>query len=300
MLLNESFCSLNKRGGQRGSNRGQWDTNRKAIFEINCQFHSACIPEDSHSFFYLLWKCNIRLYLGGFSISIFFILIFFFFILPGFRLSMCFFACKSCTQSLTFREIGQNVARLNTKFKRNIPHSSDSSIWFCLVKARRDWNSPIKINLKLIMAQSEGPDSSCLYVLQTPLFALSILTRAVFQPERRNDLNTSLQSNKQQLYQAHIDWDYLFIGITLRQKFLTTLNTRHIISHFRDDQMRSPCACGWAKSDQIMIRNTNLSIHRLRSKKYCFIQSIIKQNQFVLDNSITCIMTYVLRICMLT
>lgn len=30
------------------------------------------------------------------------------------------------------------------------------------------------------MAWSEGPDSSCSYVLQTPLFALSILTGAVF------------------------------------------------------------------------------------------------------------------------
>lgn len=35
------------------------------------------------------------------------------------------------------------------------------SFWLCLVKARRDWNSPIKINLKWILAPSEGPDRTC-------------------------------------------------------------------------------------------------------------------------------------------
>lgn len=64
-------------------------------------------------------------------------------------------ANASLTGSLTFKEIlGQNVARLNTKFKEIFPIRANPrpSIWFCLVKARRDWNSPIKINLKLIMA----------------------------------------------------------------------------------------------------------------------------------------------------
>lgn len=159
MLLNEPLFSLNKRGGQQRSSRGWWDLNR-TIFEINCQFHSACVPEDSHTFFYLLWNISVF-----FIQSIFFILIFFY--STRIQTQHVFFACKLCTQSLTFREIlvrMWHASIQNLKEIFFIQATPRPSIWFCLVKARRDWNSPIKINLKLIMAQSEGPDSSCLYM----------------------------------------------------------------------------------------------------------------------------------------
>lgn len=59
--------------------------------------------------------------------------------------------------SIVQGDAGQHVARLSVRnLKKIFPifraNPKGPGIWFCLVKARRDWNSPIKINLKLIMA----------------------------------------------------------------------------------------------------------------------------------------------------
>lgn len=55
------------------------------------------------------------------------------------------------------RAVGEHVARLSVRNLKEIfpiirANPKGPCIWLCLVKARRDWNSPIKINLKLIMA----------------------------------------------------------------------------------------------------------------------------------------------------
>lgn len=63
--------------------------------------------------------------------------------------------------------------KIDLKFKKEIcPHSSEpvrahQHLVFVWLRPGRDCTSPIKINLKLIMASSEGPDGSCLHALQT-------------------------------------------------------------------------------------------------------------------------------------
>lgn len=97
--------------------------------------------------------------------SLFFIFLIFFFFLS--------FFCVPVAGSLEFREMLVRMWHASIQDSKEIfPIQADPrpSIWFCLVKARRDWNSPIKINLKLIMAWSEGPDSSCLCALADSTF----------------------------------------------------------------------------------------------------------------------------------
>lgn len=89
---------------------GTWAERR--IFELTSDFTAFA----SHIFFDLLWKCDPDHHLWAN----------FFFILGGVRDGVCF--CVQVLHSLIHIRggIGQNVARLDTKFKRNILHSSES------------------------------------------------------------------------------------------------------------------------------------------------------------------------------
>lgn len=137
--------------------------------------------------------------------------------MPGFRAGIL---CVQVTHTLThstFREILvrmwhasiQNVKKYSS-FER-IHGPAFGFVW--LRPGETELSNKNKSQINYGPEQGARQFVLTLYALQTPRFAFSVLTRAVFLEEW-----SEYKSDQQQTEQSHVDRDYFFVGVTLRRK----------------------------------------------------------------------------------